>query len=183
MKSIIVPALALALLSANCGSAASNSGGTASGHGGIGAPTDVQGGAATVPRAVESTTAMAAGGHHDSQRERSEKQQGSYTEDESHSTAVEALKQELIGVAKLDGQSIVDIQLRSRCQTMIVTPGGQTLIDWSGVGNFARNVDNGVATIPIDDGHGEHDIRLPEGVGSQRVDGGFGLLADECSPK
>lgn len=181
MKPIIVLAIAIAVPSASCGPATSGNGGVASNHGSAGAPTAVQSEATTVPQIGVSATAV--GSNTDLQRDQSEKHQNGYTEDASNATMVGALKQELVGSAKLDGQSITDVQLRSRCQTIITTRAGQTLIDWSGIGNFARSVDKGVATIPINDGHGEHTIRLPEGAGSERVDGGFGLLAGECGSR
>lgn len=181
MKSVVIPTVALALVSASCGPAASGNGGTASNHEDVGALTATQDKATTVPQ-VE-LSAATNDSNSAAQSKQNEKQQNDYTEDTSHATISGALKQALVGVAEIDGQAIIDFRLPSRCQTIIVTQNGQTLIDWSGVGNFARNVDKSVATISIDDGHGEHSIRLPEGVGSQRVDGGFGLLADECGSK
>lgn len=93
---------------------------------------------------------------------------------------VASLKRELVGVGRLDGQPITDVQLRSKCQTVFATGRATTIIDWTMVGNFAAREQGGIVTIPIDDKQGRHSFTMPDGVASRRVDGSLGLLADEC---
>ena len=93
---------------------------------------------------------------------------------------VASLKRELVGIGQVDGKPITDVQLRSKCQTAFVTGEATTIVDWTNIGNFAGRSQDGVATIPIDDGKAHHSFTMPDGATFRRVDGSLGLLADEC---
>lgn len=102
------------------------------------------------------------------------------SDDSSHATLVGALRDTLVGVAILDGEPITDVQYRSDCTTTFVTPSRTTLIDWSKVGNFAGRIEGKQAILPLSDGGGEHRFVMPDTDRFRSVDGGMGLLADEC---
>ena len=53
-------------------------------------------------------------------------------------------------------------------------------VNWTKVGNFAGELDNGTATLPIADDQGRHVFTIADGPGFRRVDGGMGLLSDDC---
>ena len=50
------------------------------------------------------------------------------------------------------------------------------VIDWAQAGNFAGRTSGGTATLPIEG----HEFTMPETPTFARVDGSFGLLADNC---
>ena len=93
---------------------------------------------------------------------------------------IASIKSELVGVGKLDGQAITDVTERDKCATAFATAGGPVVVHWAKVGNIAGRVDHGTASIPIDDGTGTHTFTMPETPTFRRVNGSFGLLADNC---
>ena len=97
-----------------------------------------------------------------------------------HATVNEALKRELVGTGKIDGSTLTDVRMTGRCSTAFVTAKSTITVNWTKVGNFAGELDKGVATLPIADDKGRHVFTMAEGPGFRRVDGGMGLLSDDC---
>lgn len=97
-----------------------------------------------------------------------------------HATLNEALKRELVGTGKIDGSTLTDVRMTGRCSTAFVTAKSTITVNWTKVGNFAGELDKGVATLPIADDKGRHVFTMAEGPGFRRVDGGMGLLSDDC---
>ena len=97
-----------------------------------------------------------------------------------HATVNESLKRELVGAGKLDGSPLTDVRMTGRCSTAFVTAEGTVTVNWTKVGNFAGELDNGTATLPIADDQGRHVFTIADGPGFRRVDGGMGLLSDDC---
>jgi hypothetical protein len=97
-----------------------------------------------------------------------------------HATVNEALKRELVGTGKIDGSTLTDVRMTGRCSTAFVTAKSAITVNWTEVGNFAKELDKGVATLPIADDKGRHVFTLADGLGFRRIDGGMGLLSDDC---
>jgi hypothetical protein len=92
----------------------------------------------------------------------------------------DALKRELVGAGKLDGQPLLDMRMTGRCSTAFVTAKGTITVNWTKVGNFAGELDKGVVSLAIADDKARHVFTIADGPGFRRADGGMGLLSDDC---
>ncbi|WP_146168665.1 hypothetical protein [Sphingomonas sp. PP-CE-3G-477] len=92
----------------------------------------------------------------------------------------DALKRELVGIGKLDGQLLSGVRMTGRCSTAFVTATGTITVNWTKVGNFAGELDKGVASLAIADDKARHVFTRADGPGFRRVDSGMGLLSDDC---
>lgn len=108
------------------------------------------------------------------------------TEDTRQSSAG-VIREILVQAGTFDGARITGFELRGRCETIFTTANGATTIDWTGVKDWAARLEGGQRLIPIDDGKAAHVVGVPaeprpEPIGNAgaRVEGGLGLIADEC---
>ncbi|MEG3088571.1 hypothetical protein [Sphingomonas sp. PB4P5] len=88
--------------------------------------------------------------------------QAASTIDRTNASGTSAIAPVLIAHGTLDGDSITDFKLRSRCETDLVTAKGTTTIDWSKVGNLAEHDEGNQVVTPIDDGSGPHQLAMPK---------------------
>lgn len=101
------------------------------------------------------------------------------TIDRTHRTGFEVLRKAFLGSGQVDGAKVTGMTLPDRCRTAFVTAQGETVVDWTKVGNFAGRTSAGRRSINVDDGGGTHDLSVAEGSGAT-VESAFGVIADEC---
>ena len=93
----------------------------------------------------------------------------------------------LVGHVTLDGAAVTEVWAIDKCHTTFVTAKGDTIIDWTKVGNLAPRDENGREINRLPSATGWHDMsvplgELPEPAGNvaNRSSGAFGQLATEC---